>query len=168
MIKSDIHKLKSKKIAIISDIMLPSQANANGNVHGGEIMKMMDSCAGCASMRYSAGTVVTARVDEIMFHYPVFVGQLVTCISEVIFVGSTSMETVVRVYAENMDKEDDDGILALTAMFTMVAIDKEGKPRKVHPMPVPEDEEELRLYRMGQQRYQYFKEQRKKQQSHGF
>ena len=67
-----------------------------------------------------------------------------------------------------MDKEDDDGILALTAMFTMVAIDKEGKPRKVHPMPVPEDEEELRLYRMGQQRYQYFKEQRKKQQSHGF
>ena len=46
-------KTVSSSRAILSDVMLPSQANPSGNVHGGEIMKMMDNCGSVAAMRHS-------------------------------------------------------------------------------------------------------------------
>ena len=46
MIQMEKHKSVSETRTILSDVMLPSQANPAGNVHGGEIMKMMDTCAG--------------------------------------------------------------------------------------------------------------------------
>ncbi|MBQ1890452.1 MAG: hypothetical protein II160_07100, partial [Selenomonas sp.] len=52
---------------VISQVMMPSQTNPNGNVHGGEIMKMMDSTAYAAARRYARSNVVTARVDELEF-----------------------------------------------------------------------------------------------------
>ena len=63
--------------------MMPSQANPNGNVHGGEIMKMMDSTAYAAARRYARSNVVTARVDELEFHLPILIGDLVTCSAEI-------------------------------------------------------------------------------------
>jgi acyl-CoA hydrolase len=53
----------------MSQTMLPSQANHAGNVHGGEIMKLMDSAAGAAARRYSRSNVVTARVDSFLIRY---------------------------------------------------------------------------------------------------
>lgn len=50
---------------VISQVMMPSQTNPNGNVHGGEIMKMMDSTAYAVTRRYARSNVVTARVDEL-------------------------------------------------------------------------------------------------------
>ena len=55
------------------------QANVAGNVHGGEIMKFMDMAAAAVAMKFSKGNCVTARVDELLFHLPIFVGALVTC-----------------------------------------------------------------------------------------
>lgn len=48
---------------VMSQVMLPHQANVAGNVHGGEIMKFMDTAAGAIAMKYSKGNCVTARVD---------------------------------------------------------------------------------------------------------
>ena len=45
-------KMKDSRI-VISEVMMPSQANPNGNVHGGEIMKLMDSAAYEAARRYA-------------------------------------------------------------------------------------------------------------------
>jgi acyl-CoA hydrolase len=81
----------------MTQTMLPSQANYAGNVHGGEIMKLMDTAAGAAARRYARSNVVTARVDELQFLYPIFVGALVTCTATIAYVGSTSMEIVVTV-----------------------------------------------------------------------
>ena len=50
---------------VISEVMMPSQANPNGNVHGGEIMKMMDSTAYAAARKYARSIVVTARVENL-------------------------------------------------------------------------------------------------------
>ena len=52
---------------VISQVMMPNQANPSGNVHGGEIMKLMDSTAYAAARKYSRTNVVTARVDELEF-----------------------------------------------------------------------------------------------------
>ncbi len=57
---------------VMSQVMLPHQANVAGNVHGGEIMKFMDTAAGAAAMKYARCNCVTARVDELIFHLPIF------------------------------------------------------------------------------------------------
>ena len=63
--------------SILAQLVLPMQANPAGNVHGGEIMKMMDSAAGVAAQKHAHTNVVTARVDELNFKKPVLVGELV-------------------------------------------------------------------------------------------
>ena len=135
---------------IMSQTMLPSQANYAGNVHGGEIMKLMDQAAGAAARRYSHCNVVTARVDEMQFHYPIFVDAFVICTATVAYVGTTSMEVIVTVDVEDL-KSNDPPRRTQSAFFTMVALDKEGKPRKL-PQLVLETEEEKILFEEGRQR----------------
>ena len=88
---------------VMSQVMLPHQANVAGNVHGGEIMKFMDMAAAAVAMKFSKGNCVTARVDELLFHLPIFVGALVTCTASLVYVGRTSMEVLVRVESEDLE-----------------------------------------------------------------
>ncbi len=134
----------------MTQTMLPSQANYVGNVHGGEIMKLMDTAAGAAARRYARSNVVTARVDELQFLFPIFVGALVTCTATIAYVGSTSMEIVVTVDVEDLDTEDPP-LRTQTAFFTMVALDKTGKPKKLTPLVCETDEEKL-LFEEGRRR----------------
>lgn len=129
---------------VMSQVMLPHQANVAGNVHGGEIMKFMDTAAGAVAMRYAKGNCVTARVDEIEFHLPIFIGALVTCTASIVYVGNSSMEVFVNVDSE--DLESNGGAQkALSAYFTMVCMGKNGRPQPVKPY-VPETEDEIRMY----------------------
>src|SRR3979411_2007703 len=95
-------KAVSASKTIMSRTMLPSDANPYGNVHGGEIMKLIDACAGAAATRHARARVVTARIDELSFLAPVYVGHLVTAKASVNHVGRTSMEIGVRGEAEDM------------------------------------------------------------------
>jgi acyl-CoA hydrolase len=144
--------------AVMSQIMLPSQANPAGNVHGGEIMKMMDNTAYVVAARHAHTNIVTARVDELQFHTPIFVGALVTCRAELVFVGRTSMEVAVVVEAEYL-KYEEPPKTALTAYFTMVALDDNGAPCPVPPLILTTPEEEAR-YLQGQCRYELHKKRR--------
>ena len=63
---------------VMARTMLPSDANPYGNVHGGEIMRLIDACAGAAATRHARSRVVTAFVDGLSFVAPVYVGHLVT------------------------------------------------------------------------------------------
>ena len=69
-------KASSESKIVISEVMMPHQANVAGNIHGGEIIKIMDSCAYATARRYSRTNVVTARIDEVQFHLPIFIGDL--------------------------------------------------------------------------------------------
>jgi acyl-CoA hydrolase len=91
---------------IMSQLLLPSQANYAGNVHGGEIMKLMDNAAGVAARRYSRSNVVTARVDEMQFLQPILVDAFVICTATVAYVGTTSMEIFVTVDMEDTDSDE--------------------------------------------------------------
>lgn len=134
----------------MSQVMLPSQANVAGNVHGGEIMKFMDSTAGAVAVRYSRGNVVTARVDELQFLSPIFVGAMVSCTGRVAYVGNTSMEVIVTVEVEDLESGQP-AQRALSAYFTMVALDRMGKPRKVQELTIETDEEK-KLFEEGKKR----------------
>lgn len=129
---------------VMSQVMLPHQANVAGNVHGGEIMKFMDTAAGAVAMRYARANCVTARVDELEFHLPIFVGALVTCTASIVYVGKTSMEVLVNVEAEDLVSGSGPQ-KALSAYFTMVCMGRNGRPQNV-PEYTPETEDEIRLY----------------------
>ncbi len=129
---------------VTSMVMQPHQANVAGNVHGGEIMKLMDTAAGAVAVKYSKANCVTARVDELLFHLPVFVGALVTCVATVVYVGTTSMEILVNVDVEDL-KSNIGPQRALSAYFTMVAMGRNGRPQPIPPY-TPETEEERALY----------------------
>jgi acyl-CoA hydrolase len=145
--------------AILAQLVLPYQANTSGNVHGGEIMKLMDSTAGVSAMKYSGTNVVTARVDELCFKQPIHIGEHVMCRANVVFAGHSSMEVFVTVESEDLKKGEKQ--LALTAFFTMVALDENGRPTAVPPLEFSSEPYIQKLYIAGQNRY--MKHRRKKQ-----
>lgn len=140
---------------VISEVMMPSKANVAGNVHGGEIMKMMDSTAYAAARRYSRANVVTARVDELEFHLPILIGDLVICTAEIVFVGRTSMEISVNVEVEDLEHEGGPQ-RALSAYFTMVALDRNAKPLSLKPLPLDTAEAKA-AFEEGKRRYEAHK-----------
>ncbi|MPW25720.1 acyl-CoA thioesterase [Alkalibaculum sp. M08DMB] len=135
-------------------IMDPIHSNSLGNVHGGELMKIMDNIAGIVCVKHTKGTVVTARVDEIEFHKPVHVGNIVTCTGQLAYVGTSSMQVMVNVVVDRLD-ESSDQEPALTAFFTMVHL-VDGKPSKV-PKLVINTKEEEELYKLGEKKYKEIK-----------
>ena len=152
-------KTSSESQLVISEVMMPSQANVAGNIHGGEIMKLMDSTAYAAARRYARSNVVTARVDELEFHLPIFIGDLVICTAQVVFAGKSSMEVAVNVEVEDLECEGRKK--ALSAYFTMVSLDKKARPNMV-PELILETPEEEEAFGEGKRRYEEYKERKKK------
>ncbi|MBW1644745.1 MAG: acyl-CoA thioesterase [Deltaproteobacteria bacterium] len=125
----------------VSHVMQPQDANVAGNVHGGVIMKLIDTTAGVVATRHARSNVVTASIDQLDFHFPAKIGNLLTFRASINMVGRTSMEIGVRVDTEDLIT----GRLTHTASayLTFVALDENGRPREV-PRLVPETEEEKR------------------------
>ena len=135
----------------MSQMIWPDMAGRAGFAHGGEIMKLMDSAAGVAAVKHCHRDSVTARVEGINFYQPVRVYDLVTINSCLTFVGRSSMEVLVEVWAENIARETK--VRALTAYFIMVAVDETGKPAEVPPLILSSDREKA-LWEKGKKRYQ--------------
>ena len=133
-------KVKDSRV-IMAQVMVPQDVNPAGNVHGGVIMKLIDTTAGVVASRHARSNVVTASIDRLDFHHPVFVGDLLFLKGNLNMVGRTSMEIGVRVEAENLIT----GEIRHTASayLTFVALDKNGRPSEVPPL-VLETEEEVR------------------------
>jgi len=128
---------------VMSRTMLPSDANPYGNVHGGEVMKLIDAVAGAAATRHARARVVTARIDQLSFLAPVYVGHLVTAKASVNHVGRTSMEVGVRVEAEDMLTGN--VVHVASAYLVFVATDEHGRPVSLPPLLAETDEERRRM-----------------------
>lgn len=156
-------KIKGKTVdqskVVVGSLMQPEHANISGNVHGGEIMKLMDNAGGIVAARHARSNVVTARVDSLEFHLPIHIGNYVKCVCQLTYVGTSSMEVKVTVMVEDLDVEEPPKV-ALTGYFTYVAIDENGKAVQVTKLEIT-NEEEARLFEEGKQRYLKYKEQRK-------
>ena len=127
---------------IMAQLMNPEDANIAGNVHGGVIMKLIDNAAGCAAVHHSRSNVVTASIDRLDFHNPVFVGDLVTVKASLNFVGKTSMELGVRVEAENLITGHRHH--TASAYLTFVALDSNGRPLPLSPLVLETEEDKRR------------------------
>ena len=127
-------------------IMEPHQSNSQGAIHGGELIKIMDTAAGIVGRKHSKGLVVTARVDEIVFHNAVNIGNTITCIGQLINVGKSSMMIMVNLVIHDL-KNFEQPITAVSGIFTMVHI-VNGKPSVV-PILMLNSVEENEIYKLG-------------------
>ncbi len=135
---------KREKSITMTMLMTPDKANFSGNnVHGGEILKMLDHVAYACAARYTGSYVVTLSVDMVLFKNPIKIGSLVTFHASVNYTGRTSMEIGIKVISE--DIKDHSIKNTNVCYFTMIAIDDNGKTTPV-PKLLIESEDEKRRY----------------------
>lgn len=132
--------------------MQPEHANLRGDVHGGWIMKLADEAGALAAMRHAQARVVTVAIDQMRFHEPIRIGDVVSLEAEVTYAGRTSIETRVQVIAENPITGQQTH--TNTAYLVYVALDDDGKPRAV-PRLITETEVEARRMEMAKARQAY-------------
>ncbi len=137
---------------VMSQVMAPTDANSTGFVHGGTIMKLVDTAAAVASMRHARRRTTTARVDSFSFLSPIKVGDLVTVLGSVNSVGRTSMEVGVRVESEDLRTGTKTHVASAYLVF--VALDEHGHPCPVPPL-IPETDTERRRMAEAEVRRQY-------------
>ncbi len=130
----------------MTQLVLPNDTNYLGNLLGGRLMEWMDIAAAISAQRHSNRICVTAAVDNLVFHQPIRLGEVVTLRASVNRVFGTSMEVGVMVSAENQLT----GVrkTANTAYLTFVAISGAGTPEKAEPIH-PATAEERRRYRQA-------------------
>lgn len=138
--------MKAKSVqssrVVMSHVMMPQDANPFGIVHGGVIMKHIDDAAGVVAVRHSGGNAVTASIDKLDFHNPVFVGNLITVKASLNLVGKTSMEIGVWVETENLVSGQTRH--NASAYLTFVAMDQDFRPRPVPPLELITAEDKRR------------------------
>ena len=142
-------KRVADSVATMTEYVLPTHANALGNVFGGQILAWVDLCAAICAQRHTGSMAITAGVDDLSFEQPIKVGQVVCLAARVTAAFRTSLEILVEV-------EGEDAMTGLrwpcvTAFVTYVAVDAALKPALVPPLSL-ETEEERTLAEAAQDR----------------
>ena len=117
-------------------IAMPKDTNANGSIFGGWVMSQMDLAGALHAGVASRGPVATVAVDGMKFVQPIFVGDEVSCYTNISRVGTTSISIHVAVWARR--HRYDDPILVTHGTYVFVSLDENMRPK-------PLDKEVLNL-----------------------
>lgn len=142
-------KTAQESYSQMMEIVLPNDTNTINNLRGGKILHWMDICSAVSAGRHAESVVVTVTVDQVSFENPIKMGDVVTIMSKVTRAFSSSMEVKIEVWAENLPTKN--RYKCNSAFYSFVALDSNGKPRKVAPL-VPQTDEEKADYETAQQR----------------
>jgi acyl-CoA thioesterase YciA len=108
-------------------IMMPKDTNALGTIFGGIILSYIDQAGAVEAHRHGAGRLVTVAMREVVFHAPVFVGDLVSFNTETLRLGRTSITVKVIVEAQRGNRGA--GMVKVTeAEVVYVHVDSNNKP----------------------------------------
>jgi uncharacterized protein (TIGR00369 family) len=129
-------------LAIITD---PGQANVFGTIHGGVLLRLADECGAVSALRHAGeGQMTTAAIDSMMFLGPVYVGERVEIVAEVTYVGRTSIETRIDIFAEPCYRPERRHVAIGYALY--VALDEDvRRPRPVPPLLIETEADRLRI-----------------------
>lgn len=111
------------------EIVFPSQTNHYGTLYGGDALKLMGKAAFIAATRHARAVMVMAASDRIDFTSPIREGELVDLASTVRMTGRSSVRIAVDLCAENLLTGE--RRKAASAIFTMVAVDADGRPKPI-------------------------------------
>lgn len=129
----------AESITTMTEYVLPTHANAMGNVFGGQILAWLDLCAAICAQRHTGRLCITAGIDELSFEQPIRVGEVVLLTARVTATFRTSMEIMVTVEGENAMT----GARwpCVSALATFVAVDEQAHPTGVAPLRLDTDED---------------------------
>jgi uncharacterized protein (TIGR00369 family) len=117
-------------LAIITQ---PAQANVYGTLHGGVILRLADECGAIVALRHAGGgRITTAAIDSLVFVGPVYPGERVELDATVTYVGRSSIECYIEVFAEPIELAERRKVGAGYGLY--VALDDAGTPRAVPPL----------------------------------
>jgi len=137
-------KRVSDSRSVMTEMVMPNDANPMGNLMGGNLLRWMDIISGICSGKHCEANVVTASVDHVSFQCPIKVGEIVTLEATVTRAFRTSVEVYVEVLANDMKGHNPRR--CNHAYYTFVALDDEnGKPIPVPPV-IPLSEIEQQRY----------------------
>ena len=128
----------------------PEHANNLGTLHGGRLMDWIMLIGTITSSRFSKSTTLLGATDSIDFINPVKVGDIVMLDSWIEYVGSSSMEIVVRVYSENIESGEKKFITLSHLAF--IAIGDDGKPKEITKKIVPQSKNEETIFQNARKR----------------
>jgi acyl-CoA thioesterase YciA len=105
-------------------LMMPRDTNAHGTIFGGIILSYIDQAGAIEARRQGSKSMVTVSMDRIVFHEPVYVGDLVSFWTECVRIGTTSITThvIVQVFRDNTT------VTVTEAQVVYVNIDDNRKP----------------------------------------
>ena len=106
--------------------VFPNTTNHYDTLFGGATLMLMDEVAFITATRFSRLKMVTVSSDKVDFTHPIPGGSLVELIGNVARVGNTSVQVRVELYVEQMYSEERQ--LAVTGLFTFVAVDEHRRP----------------------------------------
>jgi acyl-CoA hydrolase len=150
--------VKASQVEMI-ELVLPNDTNMLGNLLGGRLMHWIDIAAALSASKHCNNIAVTAAVDNLHFHKPVKLGEIIRLKASVNRAFNSSMEVGVKVEVE--DIKTGKIFHSNSAYLTFVNVEKDtNRPLKV-PEIIPESAEEIRRFEQALKR----REQRLKEKS---
>ncbi|MCZ6812826.1 MAG: acyl-CoA thioesterase [Alphaproteobacteria bacterium] len=122
-------KIEPRGILATRTLAMPADANPQGDIFGGWVLAQMDIAGGITAIQRSGGRAVTAAIDKMSFHLPVFVGDVLSVYADVLRIGRSSMTIHLEAWAERGTSGEAAQVTEGT--FVFVAIDDEGRPRPI-------------------------------------
>jgi acyl-CoA thioesterase YciA len=114
----------------IRTFAMPVATNHNGDIFGGWVLGQMDIAGGIFASKLAKGRCATVAVDAMKFRRPVYVGDVMCVYARLIRVGTTSMTVGIEAWV--IRRNETERILVTEGNFTYVAVDENGRPRRVH------------------------------------
>ncbi|MFD0792540.1 acyl-CoA thioesterase [Mucilaginibacter litoreus] len=136
-------KSPKESYTVMNELVLPNDTNMINNLMGGRLLHWMDIAAAISAQKHCNRIVVTASVDNVSFHHPIKLGDVVTIEARVTRAFNTSVEVRMDVYAENVPSGTK--VKSNDAYYTFVALDGDGATVSVPPL-IPETPEETELF----------------------
>jgi acyl-CoA thioesterase YciA len=113
-------------------LMMPRDTNGHGTIFGGVILSYIDQAGAIEARRQGLQFMVTVSMDKVVFHEPVFVGDLVSFWTETLRIGNTSITT--KVVVEAIRAADPSQRVRVTeAQVVYVNLGEDRKPAGIKP-----------------------------------
>ena len=122
--------MNDNRQAAIRVLMMPRDTNPAGTIFGGVILSYLDQAGAEETRRHGADQVVTVAMNEVVFHEPVYVGDLVSFYTSLVRVGRTSITVQVEVEASRR-RDRRERVRVTEAEITYVNVDESRRPSPI-------------------------------------
>ena len=120
---------QTERIPALRTIAMPADTNPRGDIFGGWLLAQMDLAGSILAQKIARQRIATVGVQAMTFHKPVFVGDEVSCYTDLVRIGNTSVTVQVESWARRRDEENE--IKVTEGQFTYVAIDENRRPVQI-------------------------------------